>query len=130
MIVPGYDTPITTIITSTYIDGVTTGYIMPNTIGATSTVSSPIRPIVSSGITTIAHCFATSEGTPWAPMSADPAEGIGATMGSSCSAEDAVTLVPLPNEMITALADSCRLTWIATLFFGTNTKGLRCLSML
>ncbi|XP_066323359.1 AA9 family lytic polysaccharide monooxygenase B-like [Miscanthus floridulus] len=58
------DPSITVTATSTCVGGVTTSYVAPATIGATSAVGSPIRPIVGSGIAAIASCSVTSEGAP------------------------------------------------------------------
>ena len=63
-------------------------------------------------------------------MSARPAEGTGATMGSVRSADDAVTLVPLLPKMGVTPANGCHLNWRVTLFFGATTKGLCFLLML
>ena len=63
-VMPGYDPSITATATSTYIGTVTPGCIVPATVDATSAVGSPVRPTVSSSITTITGCSVTSEGTP------------------------------------------------------------------
>ena len=82
-VVPGYDPSITPAITSTCVDRVTTGYVTPAMVGATSMVDSPVRPVVGSGIVAITGCSATSEGTPSMLASTYPTKGIGATMGGA-----------------------------------------------
>lgn len=110
MVAFGCGTPIIATATSTCIDGAPTSYVAPTTIGTTSAVGSLVRPIIGSGIATIAGCSVTSEGAPSAPVFAHPTEGTGATMGSSCPADDAVTLAPLQPKMGVMPADHCRLT--------------------
>ena len=63
-IAPRYDLPITVAAAFACISGVLTGCVMPSMVGTVSAVSSPIRPIVSNGITAIASYSATSEGIP------------------------------------------------------------------
>ena len=75
-------------------------------VGAMSAVSSPVRPIVGSGITAIAGRSATSKGIPRASTSTRPIEGTGATVGGACLASDAVTLAPLPHKMGATPADA------------------------
>ena len=64
VVVLGYDPSIMAAATSTYVGGVTTDCVVPTTVGATSTVGSPVRPAIDSGITAITGCFVTFEGTP------------------------------------------------------------------
>jgi len=64
------------------------------------------------------------------PVSAHPAEGIGAIMGGARPAGDAVTLASLLLEMETTPADGRRPDWRVMLFFGANAKGFRYLPML
>lgn len=130
MIAPSSDPPVIATATSTYASGVTIGYIAPTAVGITSAVCSPVRPVVDSGITTIAGCSVTSEHAPWAPTSAHPAEGTGTTMGSACLARGVVTLVPLSPKIGVAPADGCYLAWKATPFFCASAKRLRCLPTL
>ena len=61
-VAPGCDPSITATATSTCVGGVMIGYITPAIVGATSTVDSPICPIIGSGIAAIAGCSATFEG--------------------------------------------------------------------
>ena len=63
VVVLGHDPSATTATNSTYIGGVTTNIITPATIGATRAVSSPVHPVVGSGIAATASCSATSEGS-------------------------------------------------------------------
>ena len=83
MIAPSYDPPIIVAATSTYIGGVMTSCVAPTTVGAMSAVGSPVRPIVGSGVATIVGCSVIFEGTPFAPMSARPAESTGTTIGGA-----------------------------------------------
>ena len=63
-VAPDCDPSIMGTTTSTYISGVMTGCIMPATIGTTSAVGSPVRPVIGSGIVAITGCSAISEGDP------------------------------------------------------------------
>ena len=64
MIMSGYAPPITVAATPTYVGGTSTGYVTPAMVSTTSTVDSPIRPIIGSGIASIAGCSVTSEDIP------------------------------------------------------------------
>ena len=63
--------------------GISSGYVAPAAVGATSAVGSSVRPIIGSDITSIAGCSATSKGILQAPVPACPAEGMGATVGGA-----------------------------------------------
>ena len=78
-------------------------------ISGGSATGSSVRPVVGSVVATIVGCSATSEGAPWAPTSARPAVGMGATMDSACPAGSVVTLALLPPKTGAAPADGYRL---------------------
>ena len=63
-VAPGCDPSVTVAATSTCIDGVTIGCVVPTMVGTTSAVGSPICLIVGSSIAIVTGCSMTSKVTP------------------------------------------------------------------